>query len=322
MKTFKSALLAAIGASSLLLGNVHASEKVVIGEPSWPGAKVIANVIQLVVSEKLGVEASLTPGANATIFSAMDKGRGDIDVHPDVWLPNNQSFTDEYVEKNQTVALSEGSYEGASGFCMPTYMKTEHGINSIYDLATPKAQKLFDLNNDGKGEIWVGGSGWASTKINQVKVRDYGIQTFLEPTTEDEAIFYAKIDSAIKKKQGVVFYCYKPHYVHTLYDVTMVEEPEYEAENYKMVQPDEDPQWFEKSKITTGDNKKTVRVAYSRSLEQRAPEVANLLKNIDLETDAISSLTHAVVIGKRDPAEVAREWVAANAKAVDSWLGL
>nr|WP_315980042.1 glycine betaine ABC transporter substrate-binding protein [Aliamphritea spongicola] len=82
----------------------------------------------------------------------MDKGRGDIDVHPDVWLPNQQSFTDKYVVENGTVNLSEGSYEGVSGFCMPTYMKTEHGISSIYDLATPEAQKLFDLNNDGKGK--------------------------------------------------------------------------------------------------------------------------------------------------------------------------
>mgnify|MGYP001826587666 CR=1 FL=1 len=33
------------------------------------------------------------PGNNATFFQAMDQGKGDIGVHPDVWLPNQESFT-------------------------------------------------------------------------------------------------------------------------------------------------------------------------------------------------------------------------------------
>lgn len=308
-------------ALGLTAGPALATDKVTIGEPSWPGAKIIANLIKVVAAEKLGAQVALAPGANAAIYAGMDKGRGDIDVHPDVWLPNQQSFTDKYVGQNNTVALSEGSYQGVSGFCMPSYMK-DKGISSIYDLATPEAQALFDLNGDGKGEIWVGAPGWGSTKVNQVKVRDYGIGDFLEPTTEDEAVFYAKIAAAIKKQQGVVFYCYNPHYVHKLYDVTMLEEPAHDAEKYRMVQPDQDPEWFSKSHISTGDAVKTVRVAYSRSLETRNPAVADLLKNIDLDNRAISEMTHAVVIEKRDPAEVAKAWVEANSATVDRWLGL
>nr|WP_102136241.1 glycine betaine ABC transporter substrate-binding protein [Marinobacterium profundum] len=322
MNTIKPLLLASLLSAGLMAPAAQANETIRVGEPSWPGARIIANVIKVVITDKLGVEAELVPGANAALYAGMDKGRGDVDVHPDVWLPNQQSFTDKYVNENGTVALSEGSYEGVSGFCVPTYMKTEHGINSIYDLATPKAQSLFDSNNDGKGEIWVGAPGWGSTKINQVKVRDYGISDFLEATTEDEAVFYAKISTAIQKNQGAVFYCYNPHFVHALYDVSMLEEPEFKAENYVIVQPDEDAQWFEKSKITTGDQVKTVRVAYSNSLLQRSPEVAALLKRIDLENSAVSAMTYAIVIENRDPAEVAQEWVDNHGDIVDQWLGL
>lgn len=301
---------------------VWSSDKIMIGEPSWPGAKIIANVIKEVITSKLGLQAGLVPGANAAIYAGMDKGKGDIDVHPDVWLPNQQSFTDKYVVANQTVALSEGFYEGKTGFCVPTYMAEEHGIKTVYDLATPAAQKAFDLDKDGKGEIWVGASGWGSTKINQVKVRDYGIGDFLAPTTEDEAVFYSKIAAAVKKKEGVVFYCYKPHYVHKLYDITMLEEPKHDPDKYKIVQPDQDSKWYEKSKITTGDKIKTVRVAYSRSLETRAPEAARFLKHITLSDAAVSAMTHGVVVEKQDPAKVAKEWVQANSEIVDSWLGL
>ncbi|WP_282602619.1 glycine betaine ABC transporter substrate-binding protein [Paracoccus sp. PARArs4] len=319
MKNLRS--LTAI-AAVLAATSATAQEKVMVGEPSWPGAKVMSRIIAQVIQTRLGSEAGYAPGANAVIFSAMDGGRGDIDVHPDVWLPNQASFTDEFVEGKGTVALSEGSYEGRSGFCVPTYMAEEHAMKSVYDLATPMAQDLFDSNGDGKGEIWVGASGWSSTNLNRVKVRDYGIETFLEPTTEDEAVFYARLKDAIDRKEGVVFYCYEPHFVHALYDVTFIEEPEHDPAAYVMVQPDEDADWLAKSSITTGDEVKTVTVAYSRSLEQRNPAAAAFLSRIDMQASDLSQLTRQTVIEGQEIDEAVAQWLDANGEIVDGWLGL
>jgi len=296
-------------------------DKVVIGQPSWPGAQIISHVLAEVISTDLGGETDFAPGANAVIFEAMDGGRGDIDVHPDVWLPNQASFTDEYVDAKGTVALSDGSYAGQTGFCVPTYV-AEQGVTSVFDLATPEAQELFDTDGDGQGEIWVGATGWASTNVHLVKARDYGIDSFLEPGTEDEAVFYGRLESLIEAEEAAVFYCYSPHYVHALHDVTMLEEPEYDEANYTIVQPDESDAWFEESSISSGDQVKTVRIAYSRSLEERAPAVAELLSRVDLDQDAVSDMTYQVSVLERDMAEVAAEWVAANRGQVDGWLGL
>ncbi len=299
-----------------------AQDKVMIGEPSWPGAKIIANLLQHVITNRLGGKAGIVPGTNPVIFAAMDGGKGDIDVHPDVWLPNQKSFTDKYVDGAKSVALSKGAYTGRAGFCVPTYMTKDHKIKSVYGLATPEAQKLFDSDGDGKGEIWVGATGWASTAIHQVKVRDYGVADFLAPTREDEAVFFSKLASQIGKKKGVAFYCYTPHYVHRLYDVTMLDEPAFDAAKYKMVQPNEDPDWMAKSKITVGDAPKNVHIAYSKSLDKRAPQVAKFLSNIKLETDLVGGWMREVIAEKKEPTDVVKAWVAANPKVVDRWLGL
>ncbi|KIC08583.1 glycine/betaine ABC transporter substrate-binding protein [Leisingera sp. ANG-M1] len=308
--------IAALGTGAM------AQEKVMVGEPSWPGAKIMSRIIGQVIETRLGGEAGYAPGANAVIFAAMDGGRGDIDVHPDVWLPNQSSFTDEYVGQKGTVALSTGSYEGRSGFCTPTYMAEEHGMKSVFDLATPAAQEAYDTNGDGKGEIWVGASGWASTNVHKVKVRDYGIETFLEPSTEDETVFYSRLKDAVDQKEGVVFYCYKPHYVHALYDVTMIEEPEHDPSAYKIIQPDQDADWYANSSITTGDQVKTVTVAYSKSLEQRNPAAASFLSQIDMDAGELSKLTYAVVIQGQEIDTAVSDWLAANGAIVDGWLGL
>lgn len=315
-------MTAAAAAIAFAATTVAAQEKVAIGQPSWPGAQIMSKIIGTVIETRLGGEVGYAPGSNAVIFEAMDAGRGDIDVHPDVWLPNQSSFTDKYVDAAGTVALSAGSYEGRTGFCVPNYAAEEKNITSVFDLATPDAQAYFDRDGDGMGEVWVGASGWASTNVHLVKVRDYGVGDFLEPTTQDETVFYAELREAVNAKEGVVFYCYRPHYVHALYPVTMLEEPPHDPEQYTIVQPDQDANWFEASSITTGDQVKTVRVAYSKSLEARSPAAAAFLAQIDMDAGELSALTLAVVVEGREMDAVVAEWVEANGEIVDGWLGL
>ena len=59
-----------------------AAEEVKIGVPSWTGAQAIAHLLGAVVEMRIGGKVEYVPGNNATIFQAMDQGKGDIDVHP------------------------------------------------------------------------------------------------------------------------------------------------------------------------------------------------------------------------------------------------
>ena len=113
-----------------------------------------------------------------------------------------------------------------------------------------------------------------------------------------------------------------PHYVHALYDTTMLEEPEHNPDTYKMVQPNEDADWYAKSNVDSGEIVKSVTVAYSNSLQERSPAVASFLANIDMDAEELSKLTYAVVVEGNEIADVAETWVAENGQMVDAWLGL
>lgn len=308
-----------LGASTL---SAWAQDAVKIAEPNWASGRAIAGLIKVIIDDRLGGSSELVPGTNAVIFKAMDRGKGEIDVHPDVWLPNQANFTSEYVDAKNSVALSKNSYAGRAGFCMSREFSEKNNIKSIFDLATPEAAALTDRDGDGSGDIWVGAPGWASTKANLVKVRDYGVTNFFNPIQAEEEIATASIRDSINKGEGYAFYCYAPHYNWFIFDMVMLEEPAFEEANYKMVQPAEDPNWFENSKITTGDKEKSIHVAYSKSLESRVPAIAEFLSNIALDTETVNGWTHEIVVKKRDSQEVAREWIAANSDRVDSWLGL
>ena len=312
-----TATLAVLGSTGAM-----AQELVRVAEPNWASGRAMAGLIKVIIEDKLGGQAELVPGTNAVIFAGMDRGKGEIDVHPDVWLPNQSNFTDEYVDANGTVALSNGSYEGFSAFCAPRAFAEENNIKSVFDLATPEAAALMDRDGDGMGDIWVGAPGWASTKINTVKVRDYGIGNFFNPTEAEEEVATASIKDAINKGEGYAFYCYAPHYNWFVFDMIRLEEPAHDPADYDMKQPAEDANWFENSRVESADKPKAIHVGYSKSLETRVPSVAAFLANIQMNTDTVNNFTHEIVVKQRASEDVAREWVDANPDIVDGWLGL
>ena len=318
----KKTLIPLLTAAALAVGTTTArAENVNIGAPAWTGAQAIAHLIQEVVVTKMGGTAELVPGNNGAIFQAMDQGKGDIDVHPDVWLPNQESFTKKYVDEAGTVTLSSNSYEGKQNFCLSKNFSEEHGVTSIFDLARPEIAKLMDSDGNGAGEIWIGAPGWASANVNEVKVRDYGLMPFMEPIRADQAVMTARVGDAIKKGEGYAFYCYSPHAIWFQHDIVRLEEPAFDAEKYTALQSSDDPDWFEKSSVMTEDALKQVQIAYSNSLADRSPAIAELLANIALDGETVSSFAFEIEGGK-DPADVAKEWVEANGDRVDSWLGL
>lgn len=314
--TLTAAMLSVSAAPAL------AAEKVNIGEPSWVGAKAIAHLIQAVVTERIGGEAQLVPGNNAAIFQAMDAGKGDIDVHPDVWLPNQESFTKKYVDGAKTVELSPNSYEGKQSFCVSKAFSEKHGVTSIFDLARPEIAKLMDSDGNGKGEIWIGAPGWASANVNEIKVRDYGLEPFMDAIRAEQSVMQATVGDTIAKGTGYAFYCYSPHAIWVLYDIVRLEEPAHDPAKYVMFQPSDDPDWREKSKVASEDALKQVQVAYSKSLKSRSPVIYEFLQNMSLTSEDVSYFAFQIAGENRDAKEVVSEWIGKNSDRVDGWLGL
>ena len=299
-----------------------ASEKVAIGVPSWTGAQAMANLLKVVIEERIGGQVELVPGNNAAIFQAMDQGKGDIDVHPDVWLPNQESFTKKYVDGAGTVVLNQNPYEGNQGFCVSKNFAKKMDITDIADLGRPDVAAAMDSDGNGKGEMWIGAPGWASANVNQVKVRDYNLLPFIDPIRAEESVKTARVKDSIAKGEGYAFYCYKPHAIWYMFDVTMLSEPKYDPAKYVMKQPSDSPNWYEESKVMTKDALKNVQIAYSKSLKDRSPAIYEFLGRFGVDADDVSSFAFEISGKGRDPADVARDWVKANSDRVDAWLGL
>ena len=318
----KTILGFACAAALLLASSATMAERVAIGEFKYANYQAIMHLIKALVEDRLGGEVEIVPANNAMMYAGMDRGKGEIDVHADVWIPNQRDFYEEYVVRRGTVAYSEHSYAATTGFCVPKYFAEEQNLTSVFDLARPEIAAMLDSDGNGKGEIWIGLPGSAQVAINHVKVRDYGLLISNERVEADFAVNYAALDDAVRKHKGYAFFCWAPDGVWLLHDLVQLEEPPHDPSCVKMVQPKEDPDWLEKSKITCADATKQVQIGYSKSLLERSPTIASLLQGIALDTETVSAWAFEIGSKKRDPAEVMKEWIANNPERVDSWFGL
>ena len=318
MKYTKKLIVFTTLAGAVGFGGMSQAADIVIGVPNWPSVAVTADILKVVIEDNYGLEVELQNGTNPVVFEAMDGGS--MHIHPEVWLPNQQNLHDTYVTEKGTVSMNPNGTSSFTGICATKGTIERTGIKALSDLADPVMAENFDEDGDGMGDLWIGSTGWASTTVEKIRAKSYGYDVTMNLLEMDETLALSKVDAAVAKSENIVFMCYNPHHMFTLYDLVPLEEPAHDPEQWVVIQPTDDPDWLEKSSAPVAWSLPTLHVMYASSLNDNYPEVASMLSNVKLDTDLVSGMTHAIVVDKVDIAEFAMQWVSENADLVNSWL--
>ncbi|MFT5502344.1 MAG: glycine betaine/proline transport system substrate-binding protein [Gammaproteobacteria bacterium] len=314
----KKSLMGVLVAASLGVSSYASAADVVIGVPNWPSVAATASILKAVIEDNFGLEVELQNASNPVVFEAMDSGS--MHIHPEVWLPNQANLNNTFVNQKKTVLQAPKGVPAFQGMCVTKGTAERTGIKKLSDLSDPDMAQNFDTDGDGKGEVWIGASGWASTSVEKIRAKSYGYDETMNLMEMDESVALAGVDNAVAKKEDSVFFCYTPHHLFALHELVILDEPAYDESKWNVVQPTDDPNWLEVSNAPVAWDKAYLHVHYAVSLKKAHPGVADMLNSISLTTDQVSAMTYALVVDQKDPNDYAKEWVMANEKTVDSWL--
>lgn len=317
MKFSRNLMGASIAAAMTVAGTTQAAD-IVIGVPNWPSVNVTAHVLKVVLEDNFGLDVELQNGTNPVVFEAMDGGS--MHVHPEVWLPNQSNLHNKFVKDKGSVTMNPNGIPAFQGMCVTKQTADEHGISKLSELTDPDMAALFDTDGNGKGEIWIGASGWASTNVEKIRAKSYGYDATMDLKEMDETLALAEVDNAVVQGKPIVFFCYTPHHMFALHELVILKEPEYDASKWNVIQPTDDPDWLEKSSAPVAWDLAYLHIHYASDLENSNPEAASLLSKVKLDTDTVSKMTFALVVEKQDPADFAKQWVADNPETVERWL--
>ncbi len=311
-------IMGSILAASIGLSGIAAAADVVLGVPNWPSVKATGEILKYIIEENLGVEVEIQNATNPIVFEAMDSGS--MHVHPEVWMPNQQNLHDTYVTDKGTVSMNPNGVVAFQGMCVTQDTADRTGITELVSLTDPSMAEQFDTDGDGKGNIWIGAAGWASTNVERIRAKSYGYDETMNLDVMDESLALARVDTAVTRGENIVFFCYTPHHMFVLHDLVPLKEPKHDPAKWNVLQPTDDPDWLEKSSAPIAWTVARLHIMYASRLEKDQPEVASFLSKVKLNTDLVTEMTYAVIVDKRDMAEFAKEWAEKNSELVEKWL--
>ena len=240
------------GLALALMGSTAAqAADVVIGVPNWPSVRVTAHVLKTVMEDNLGLDVELQNGTNPIVFEAMDSGA--MHVHPEVWLPNQVNLNTKFVKEKGSVKMNPNGVAGDQAMCVTKGTAERTGIKELSELSNPDMAKNFDTDGDGKGEIWIGAAGWASTNVEKIRAKSYGYAETMQLKEMDETLALAEVDNAVaqEKEHRILLLHTAPHVC--LHDLVILKEPAYDEAKWNVIkQPTDDPQWLRKFQRTGG----------------------------------------------------------------------
>ena len=115
--------------------------------------------------------------------------------------------------------------------------------------------------------------------------------------------------------------CYTPHHLCTLRpEMVFLTEPAHDAAKWSMVLPEADAEWLNKSTVAMDCPPAYIQPAFSVGLNEAAPQVASMLRNMDLSSDDHGAFSFSVVVDDKGAAQVAADRIAANPDCVTAWL--
>jgi glycine betaine/proline transport system substrate-binding protein len=309
-------MLLALGSILSLTGTSIAAD-LVIAMPNWPSGQAGANILKLAIAEKFDLDVEVRELGTMLAFAGMESG--EVDVVPEVWLPNFDDLVKRYgPEGAKSVALGPLAVPAWQGLCA-TPDAAAAGIKDVSDLSDPAKTASLDTDGDGRGEIWIGAATWASTGIERVRANSYGYANTVTLVEAEEDVAMVAVDAAVATGRPMVFYCYEPHPIFKLHDVVRLTEPPYDPAKWKIVAQSDDPLWISKSSAPVAWGPVEFHIAWSASFAKEHPDVAAFLEKVDFKPDEISAMSYALQVDRQPPSDYAKAWVEQNRSRVEEW---
>lgn len=299
----------------LLMSSIGSAERIVMGDFSWESVQVHNRIAGFILEHGYGYEVDYMFGESIPILLGLR--RGDVDVTTEIWIDNLYDAILEAIVSEEIISLGANYPEAPQGWYVPTYViegDENLGIEPIApDLKTVNdlkhhANVFADPLDSSKGRFYNAPTGWVAHDINNAKIEAYGLEQYYNSfNTGSDAGLATAIIRAYERGEPILAYNWEPNWVIGLLDMTLLEEPTYNAK-----------QWNDNYGTAYPASK--VQVFVNRDFPSKAPRAAGLLANYTTTLEQTNEFL-AYVKEENASAEDAAVWFLANNQETwEAWI--
>lgn len=207
---------------------------ITMGEGDWDSNAFQDEVIKIILENGYDVDVEIVTADTAVMISSLKTEN--LDVCVELWSDNVVTYEDD-IANGDYVELGLNFNDNTQGLYVPRYLvegadALAPGLKSVQDLMN--YVDLFENPEDpDMGIIYGGPEGWSATEFMHKKMDEYGLSDVYEFKTIDSgATLAATLSGAYTKGEPWVGYYWEPTWVLGLYDMVLLEDSEYNADDF------------------------------------------------------------------------------------------
>lgn len=290
-------------------------DKIVFADAGWDSILVHNFIAQTIVEEGFGYETETTTGSTMATFQGLQEG--DIDVYMEVWTDNLYPAYDEAVEAGDVVDLAVNFDDNVQGLFVPTYViegDEERGIEPMApDLKTVEDLKKYpeifvDPEDSNRGRILNAPSGWTIEEKITNKFDAYGLdETMNNFLPGSDSALVADLVNKYEKGEAWVGYYWSPTWVTAKYDLTLLEEPEFDRDV-----------WEDTGASAFPPNK--VMVSVHKDMPDNAEDVVEFLGKYETSSDLTEEALSYMEENETTAEEAGKWWMEQHEEIWTEWI--
>jgi glycine betaine/proline transport system substrate-binding protein len=295
-------LLAACGGSDGDAGQ----DTVRLAVNPWPGSAANAHVAAVILERELGLDVRIIEIDENAQWAGLDDGS--IDASLEIWPSGHADNVATYIDELGTVEHGGMlGVVGQIGWFIPSYVLADNPALTTWEGLRGSEGLFATTETRSSGRFLAADPSFV--QFDDAIIANLGLDLIVVQSGS-EAAQLATVEAAIAREEPVLFYFYTPHPLHTLYDLTMVELPE----------------WTEECEALPAEQRgcgyppDVFFKAFHAGLAVRLPEAHAVLSRMRMTEDDQDAVVRAMFVEGLDAADAARAWVDANEAVWRTWL--
>lgn len=294
---------------------VEELDTIVFADAGWDSILVHNFIAQTIIEEGFDYNTEQTTGSTMATFQGLREG--DINVYMEVWTDNLYPAYDEAIEDEEVYDLAVNFDDNVQGIYVPTYViegDEERGIEPMApDLKTVEDLKDYpevfeDPEEPDRGRILNAPSGWTIEEKITNKFDAYGLdETMNNFLPGSDSALVADLVSKYENGEAWVGYYWSPTWVTAKYDLTLLEEPEFDREAWEETGASEFPP-------------NDVTVSVHKDFPEQAPEVADFLENYETSNELTEEALNYMEENDASAEEAGKWWMEEHEDIWTEWI--
>lgn len=183
-------------------------------KPAWSGIteELFQTYIVMEGLKELGYEVADASQAQIQL-AHVAVGNGDLTFYASHWEPLHEAFWREAGGDDRLVRLGLLAQNSLQGYLIDKKTADATGIKYLEELADPEKAKLFDIDGNGKADLYGCEPGWGCERTIEHHLDAYGLRDTVE---HKQGGYFAIIPDAIeriKSGQPTLYYTWTPLWV-------------------------------------------------------------------------------------------------------------